>query len=100
MNRILFTAFLLIILFSACSSPTVEHEGVKRSTVMQDPETSGDTFKVYGPAIIFMWPDSMQAEQLKTKDSDAFYTIADDYSFYNSQLMDLADSMKIKNFST
>jgi hypothetical protein len=43
---------------------------------------------------------SQQAEQMKSKDSNAFYTTADDYSFYNSQLMDLADSLGIRNFST
>jgi|GEM_PF-6981177 len=99
MNRSAAILFLLAALASACSSPSVEDKA-KLSAVTVDPETSGDTLKLYGPALLFMWPDSLQAEQMKSKDSDAFYTAADDYSFYNSQLMDIADSLKIKNYST
>ncbi|MCW3070814.1 MAG: hypothetical protein JWO44_704 [Bacteroidetes bacterium] len=100
MNRTLSILFLLSVLAAACSSPSVEEKKTKLASVSIDPQTSGDTLKLYGPAVLFMWPDSLQAEQMKSEDSDAFYTIADDYSFYNSQLMDLADSLKIKNYST
>ncbi|MCW3104722.1 MAG: hypothetical protein JWO09_3162 [Bacteroidetes bacterium] len=97
MNRLLSILFLLAVLAAACSSPSVEEKKAKLTSVSTGP---GDTLKLYGPALLFMWPDSLQAEQMKSKDSDAFYIAADDYSFYNSQLMDIADSLKIKNYST
>jgi hypothetical protein len=96
MKYILAFTFILLFVFSCNRSPVETHEE-KPVTVNSSP---GDTLKMDGAGLLFMCPDSLQAEQMKSKDSDAFYTIADDISFYNSQLMDLADSMKIKSYST
>lgn len=98
MKQNLFAAFLLILIISSCSSPAPEKRA--NASAMPDPKVSGDTLKLFGPALLFMWPDSLQTEKMKAKDSDAFYATADDYSFYNSQLNDLADSLEIKNFNT
>jgi hypothetical protein len=90
-------------MFSGCSSPSAKQEETKNDTIIKEEnisKTGTDTFFVNTPSIIFMWPDSIQTEKLKSKDSDAFYTAADDYSFYNSELMNVADSLGIKNFST
>jgi hypothetical protein len=100
MNRSLFILFFLLLVAASCSSPSAENRKTKLATVSAEPRTSGDTLKLSAPVLLFMWPDSLQAEKMKSEDSDAFYTVADDYSFYNSQLMDLADSLKIKNYST
>lgn len=97
MNRILFISFLFAVIIAACSSPV---EKRANASAAPEPKMYGDTLKVFGPTLLFMWPDSLQAEKMKAKDSDAFYTAADDYSFYNSQLNDLADSMEIKSFNT
>lgn len=101
--KIIFLLLFGVILITSCSSPSAKQEDVKNDTIINAESNSkivADTFFVTTPSIIFMWPDSIQTEKMKSKDSDAFYTAADDYSFYNSELMNLADSMGIKNFST
>lgn len=101
MNKFLSIVFLIAALASACTSPSPSAERKTIAPSMRIPtETHGDTLQINSKLLLFMWPDSLQAEQMKLKDSDAFYTAADDYSFYNSQLMDIADSLGIKNVST
>lgn len=52
------------------------------------------------PSIIFTNPSDIEANKMMAKDSDAFNTIVDDNAFYNSQIMELADSLAIKTNST
>src|ERR1700746_490794 len=92
-----FAFFFGIVLFlSACTSTNKEQAHI----VASDSSDVSNVLKVDQPAIVVLLPDSIQIEKLKAKDSDAFYAGADDYSFYTSKVMDLADSMKIANFST
>jgi hypothetical protein len=110
MNKILCLLFCIALLYSCSSSADkkinasiIDSVAVKKndSLPLNAPKQQDDTtFKMNEPGIIFLWPDDTQIEKLKSKDSDAFYTGADDYSFYNSQIMELADSLHIKTAST
>ncbi len=55
-----------------------------------------DLQKVDSDAVIIVYPDSMQVEQMKKEDGDDFYTVADDAQYYQSQTMQMCDSVKIK----
>ena len=50
--------------------------------------------------VIFISPDSTEIENLKTKQGDDFYTIADDVMYYRSNLIEVTDRMKIKTIFT
>ena len=99
------TFYSLLILFSSsCSSPS--EKKTETPPIADTSKTGGfstntlSAFNVKEPSIVFLWPDSLQMEQLKVKDSDAFYTGADDYSFYNYTITEIADTLNIKTFST
>jgi hypothetical protein len=97
----LFFLGINLFLYTSCSSPSTEKNNPVLSDsvkiISEDPHKKSEYTE---PCIVFLWPDSLAMAKLKAKDSDAFYTEADDYSFYSSQEMDLADSLKITYFST
>lgn len=100
----LFFSAIALCIYSACSSPgkeqdhTVASDSIKSKPLPPDP--NNPVLQVDKPCIVFLWPDSIEMDKMKTKDSDAFYTEVDDYTFYTSQIMTLADSLDIANFST
>jgi hypothetical protein len=94
-----FAFFFLPIFICCCSSPVSEnHTSVQPIDTIVNPAKG--LFTINEPEILFLWPDSLSMEKMKSEDSDAFYTGADDYSFYTSQTMDLADSLDIKTETT
>jgi hypothetical protein len=104
--RITLLFFLMLIIAASCGNDK-QNAGGQQLTVntdtigIQDGYTgSNDTLHIDQPMIVFTWPDSVRAEQVKAADSEEFYTASDDYSFYNSQLMEVSDTLGIKNTST
>ncbi|MFL5765231.1 MAG: hypothetical protein ACJ77K_14910 [Bacteroidia bacterium] len=98
---------LIFVLLSAASCGGDKKETTSALTSKTDTigiedsyRNAADTLHISEPLLAITWPDSLMMEQLKSKDSDAFYTGADDYSFYTSGLMQQADSLGIKNIST
>ncbi|MGZ4034794.1 MAG: hypothetical protein ACXVP4_08025 [Bacteroidia bacterium] len=102
---LLFFSGIILFIYSSCSSPNKEKDQAAVSDSLKLKSTTSapldsQTLEVDKPAIVFLWPDDNEMEKLKAKDSDAFYTTVDDYTFYSSQTMELADSLTIKSFST
>src|ERR1700749_3033098 len=100
-KRFLFFAAILCSFFS-CSSNQTEKDHITVSDSVKSTSAPADinVLEVNKPCIVLLWPDSNEMDRMKTKDSDAFYTTIDDYTFYTSQVMTLADSMNIANLST
>jgi hypothetical protein len=98
--------FFILLLAASCGNSKPDEN---KHILTSENDTAGiadsysgknDTLHISEPLIVMTWPDSLMMEQLKSKDSDAFYITADDYSYYNSELMQLADSLGIRNIST
>jgi hypothetical protein len=99
--KILFFFGIILFLHSSCSSSYKEQTNIIASDsakILAEGYNNKGWYE--GPCIVVLWPDSIQIEKLKAKDSDAFYAGADDYSFYTSKIMELADSLNIKSYST
>jgi hypothetical protein len=91
-----FFIFFLIFLSACSSQPEHEQAETENASGPADPLV----LSVQGPQVLFLWPDSAAMEKMKAQDSESFYIGADDYSFYTSEVMQLADSLKIKNTVT
>lgn len=105
MKNILPSFIFAALILSSCGDQTKETitESKTQSDTISLENTipgSTDTLHIIEPMVLVTWPDSIQMEQLKAKDSDAFYVGADDFSFYTSGLMMQAESLNIKSGST
>ena len=63
-------------------------------------QTDVHEYNLKEKTVIFISPDSTEIENLKTKQGDDFYTIADDVMYYRSKLFEVTDRMKIKTLFT
>src|SRR4051812_40418318 len=89
----IFFSVIIMLAYYSCSRnvETIDTATIKNSSK----PNSFNVFEINKPGIVILWSDSAQMQQMKAKDSDAFYVSADDYSFYSAQLMTLADSLSI-----
>ncbi len=105
MKQLLFFSFTCLLFLSACNShngtpAVIASDSIKLADTSKATAVKRDTLKINEPAIIFTNPSDEEINAMIAKDSDAFYTAADDNAFYNSQLMELADSLAIKTMDT
>ncbi len=61
---------------------------------------ANDVQKLDSDAVVFIYPDSVQVEQMKKEDGeDDFYTGADDAQYYQGQALEMCDSVKMKHIT-
>ena len=88
---------------SACSPKQEGNTAAQDSTrVVQTtlPAADSNTFVADTPEIVFTLPNDAEVSSMMAKDSDAYNSIVDDYTFYSAALMERADSLHIKTVST
>lgn len=95
-----------MLVLPGCSGDKMKEASVPENDTLLRPEdtlplkAAGDTFTVNTAQIVFVSPTDKNVADMMAQDSEAFYTVADDDAFYNSQLVENADSLKIASFAT
>ncbi len=60
--------------------------------------SESDTLVISEDCVIFLWPDSIEVEDLKLKYADGYLEILDDMIYYASEAAMSLDALDIKNF--
>jgi len=66
--------------------------------VIKSYTSESDTLVISENCVIFLWPDSLEVEEMKTKYPDGYAEILDDMIYYASDAAIALDSEGIKNF--
>lgn len=60
--------------------------------------SNSDTLVISEDCVVFLWPDSLEIEEMKIKYPEDYLTILDDMIFYASEAAISLDKSEIKNF--
>ncbi len=66
--------------------------------VVKSYSSESDTLVISEDCVIFLWPDSLEVEELKIKYPDDYLEILDDMIYYASDAAMALDAVNIKNF--
>ncbi len=66
--------------------------------IIQSYTKASDTLIISEDCVIFLWPDSLEVEEIKIKHPNSYPIILEDMIFYASQIAIALDSLNIKNF--
>lgn len=92
MNKITALLLFCIAFLIACN-----HREIKKE--MTEDSTTDSALLIDGPIAVFISPDSLEADSLKTIfGEDDYYTLADDYVTYLGDTRRLLDSVGIPSF--
>jgi hypothetical protein len=101
--------FMLIFLLSACKNPGASKETKLHtsdtmstaSTAHNNSSSSRTVMNIDSVCAIIYLPDSSNIEKLKREmGEENFFTVVDDNNFYNSQIIEALDSLKIEVVET
>jgi hypothetical protein len=101
--------FLILLVLTACDAKKSSDNDSTNADSVLVPDEEADvntkpgvnTILVEKNCVIFLYPDSIEIEEMKKKyGEDDFYTVADDLSWYQGTAGIILDSLKIKQISS
>jgi hypothetical protein len=87
---------LIIVLITSCENKGTRRKPVKKSIRISNSKTNDYDTLITKPCAVLIYPTSHQIDSMQKKDSEDFYTAADDNEYYMYTSIKYLDSIKTK----